>query len=117
MLSSGDVGSTHIKGQKRHLQVAALCYRYRKHRLEILLISSLGQGRWILPKGWPMKHQPDCVTALTEAFEEAGVYGDVSSEPVGQFQYEKQLRKLGKIDCVAQAASTSKVANAIARLL
>ncbi|MEQ8365469.1 MAG: NUDIX hydrolase, partial [Roseicyclus sp.] len=35
-------------------QFAALPFRRKKSGVEILLISSLDSGRWIIPKGWPM---------------------------------------------------------------
>lgn len=54
------------------LQVGALCYRYRKGALEILLITS-SSGNWILPKGWPVKGLDGRDSALREAWEEAGV--------------------------------------------
>ena len=34
-------------------QFAALCYRVRAGKTEILLVTSRGTGRWIVPKGWP----------------------------------------------------------------
>ena len=34
-------------------QFAALCYRIKAGNPEILLITSRGTGRWIVPKGWP----------------------------------------------------------------
>jgi len=41
------------KAGSARLQAAALPFRQRD-RLEILLVSSLDTGRWIVPKGWPM---------------------------------------------------------------
>ena len=32
-------------------QFAALCYRLRNDKPQILLITSRGSGRWIVPKG------------------------------------------------------------------
>lgn len=46
-------------------------------------------GRWIIPKGWPQVGRTLAETALREAFEEAGVRGDVTPEPVGSFNYCK----------------------------
>ena len=38
-------------------QYAALCYRHASDRegIEILVITSRDSGRWVIPKGWPMK--------------------------------------------------------------
>ena len=58
------------------MQYAALCYRFRKdNTLEILLITSRDTGRWVIPKGWPMKGKRAHEVAAGEAYEEAGVKG------------------------------------------
>lgn len=55
------------------LQYAALCYRHLPgYTLEILLITSRDTGRWVIPKGWPMKGGRAHQVAAREAFEEAG---------------------------------------------
>ena len=36
-------------------QVAALPFRIRKGRIEVLLVTSRETKRWLIPKGWPMK--------------------------------------------------------------
>ncbi|WP_284040781.1 NUDIX hydrolase [Phaeovulum sp. NW3] len=72
-----------------HLQVAAICMRKRKGRREVLLISSLGTGRWIVPKGWPMRGRSLAGAALQEAWEEAGIRGRVGAAPIGSYVYEK----------------------------
>lgn len=75
----------------RDHQVAALCYRTAP-RLEILLVTSRETRRWVTPKGWPMKGKRDHAAAAVEAFEEAGVDGVVSEQPLGAFGYEKVLK-------------------------
>ena len=71
-------------------QYAALPYRLNdKGQLEILLISSRDTGRWIVPKGWPIKKCSGPETAETEAFEEAGIKGVVDTKPIGKFDYLK----------------------------
>lgn len=72
-----------------HLQVAALCLRGKGSKKEVLVISSLGTGRWILPKGWPMRGRTLAQAALREAWEEAGVKGSVSEKIVGRYSYDK----------------------------
>ena len=84
-------------------QVAALCYRRRKKKIEILLVKSLGRGNWILPKGWPMDDRSPAKAAATEAFEEAGAKGKIKKKPIGSYRYDKS-RKNGKvIECTALA--------------
>ncbi len=70
-------------------QVAALVYRREMGALQVLVITSRGTGRWIIPKGWPQVGRTLAVTALREAFEEAGVRGEVSQEPIGSYSYCK----------------------------
>ena len=73
------------------LQVAALCYRHKEQGPEVLLLTSRGTGRWILPKGWPEPQFESHVTAGIEAFEEAGVRGEVEPEPFASFKSHKGL--------------------------
>lgn len=72
-------------------QVAALCYRRRHHRLEILMVTSRDTGRWVLPKGWPIPGRGPADSAAREAFEEAGVLGRVGPLPIGSYGYDKRL--------------------------
>ena len=44
----------------------------RRKGLRILLITSRDTGRWVIPKGWPMKNRSDAEAAAREAYEEAG---------------------------------------------
>lgn len=74
-------------------QVAALPYRWSDDRgLEVLLLTSRGTGRFILPKGWPMKGLADSEAAGREASQEAGVKGDLGRDPMGTFSYWKRLK-------------------------
>lgn len=74
------------------LQVAALCHREGKKGREVLLVTSRDTGRWILPKGWPMKDKTCGEAALQEAWEEAGVKSaTVSDDPIGTYSYDKRL--------------------------
>ncbi len=72
-------------------QVAALCWRLRAGAVQLLMVTSRGTGRWIVPKGWQIAGQDAAASALTEAWEEAGVRGTVASDPVGIFNYVKLL--------------------------
>ncbi|QDY68385.1 NUDIX hydrolase [Qingshengfaniella alkalisoli] len=74
------------------IQLAALCYRETQDGLKILLITSRGTGRWIIPKGWPMNGMDGAQAALEEAWEEAGVAeGDVWATPLGDYGYLKEI--------------------------
>ncbi len=80
-----------LSAEGHRQQVAALPWR-RALELEILLVSSLDTGRWIVPKGWPMKGRTSSQTAAREAFEEAGVKGEITPEPIGIYHYDKRKR-------------------------
>lgn len=57
----------------------------------MLLISSRDTGRWVIPKGWPIKGLSLAESAAREAYEEAGLGGQVSKSPIGEFVYGKRL--------------------------
>ncbi|WP_419913549.1 NUDIX hydrolase [Hoeflea sp.] len=84
------------------LQYAALCYRKSGHSFEVLLITSRGSGRWILPKGWAIKNTSDFGTAAVEAFEEAGVIGRIGASPLGTYEFHKWMRGGLPVRCTVQ---------------
>lgn len=73
------------------LQVGALCWRRSRKGLRILLITSRDSGRWVIPKGWPMRNRTDAEAAAREAYEEAGLRGVIGERTVGLYTYEKGL--------------------------
>jgi 8-oxo-dGTP pyrophosphatase MutT (NUDIX family) len=76
------------------VQYAALPYRRSgASRTEVLLVTSRETGRWIIPKGWPIKRKAPHVAAAREARDEAGVVGKISRTPIGCFSYEKRLKR------------------------
>jgi len=72
-------------------QFAALPFRRKKSGIEVLLVSSLDTGRWIIPKGWPMDGMTPWEAAAQEAWEEAGARGRVYSDVLGLYSYSKWL--------------------------
>ena len=72
-------------------QYGAVCWRMRGEKVEVLLITSRDTGRWVIPKGWPMKGKSPAETAAQEAFEEAGVRGTAASVALGVYGYDKAL--------------------------
>jgi 8-oxo-dGTP pyrophosphatase MutT (NUDIX family) len=73
-------------------QYAALPWRRTKAGIEILLITSRETRRWVIPKGWPMITLAAPDAAAQEAFEEAGVRGEIDPTPLGAFRYRKRLK-------------------------
>ena len=66
-------------------QTGVLPYRQREGRVEVLLITSRTRGRWIIPKG---NLEPDRTirdVARAEAYEEAGIRGDLALAALGSY--------------------------------
>ncbi|WP_197278344.1 NUDIX hydrolase [Rhizobium sp. AAP43] len=85
-------------------QFAAICYRRHKKtgELEVLLITSRDTGRWVIPKGWHMAGKQPHAIAEREAFEEAGILGKATRDPIGSYSYLKKLKNGLKVPTRAQ---------------
>lgn len=70
-------------------QSAVIPYRLVGDSLEVLLITSRRGKRWTVPKGVIEPRMTAAASAAKEAFEEAGIRGDVGSVRLGAFEYEK----------------------------
>lgn len=82
-------------------QYAALCHRRTaKGGIEVLLITSRDTGRWVIPKGWPMKGKSGAECALREAYEEAGVEGEPDARCSGLYAYDKVLKDGTRQPCI-----------------
>ena len=84
-------GTVELKKIPEKKQYAALPWREFGGRREVLLISSRDTGRWVIPKGWPIRGLSPPETAAREAYEEAGLGGQISKKPIGKFAYPKRL--------------------------
>ncbi|MBB3385143.1 MULTISPECIES: NUDIX hydrolase [unclassified Rhizobium] len=85
-----------------HEQYAAICYRKAPDcdEAEMLVVTSRESGRWVVPKGWPIKGKKPHEVAAIEAYEEAGVRGKVKKKPFGYFTYLKQLADGNRVPCI-----------------
>lgn len=70
-------------------QSGVVPFRRDGERVEILLITSLRRGRWIIPKGIVEPHLSPEESAAREAEEEAGVRGRVLSPSIGAYEHRK----------------------------
>jgi 8-oxo-dGTP pyrophosphatase MutT (NUDIX family) len=86
------------KGDMRS-QFAALCYRVINDKIQVLMITSRGTGRWIVPKGWPMDGHTPAQSALQEAWEEAGVHGQAQDFCLGLYSYRKIMEGQESLPC------------------
>ncbi len=93
-------------------QIAALPYRKHGEGIEVLLITSRETGRWVIPKGWPMRNLADHNAAKQEAFEEAGIEGKMGKKSMGSYSYNKRM-KSGRM----QAVQVTVYAMEVSRLL
>lgn len=89
-------------------QYAALPWR-RVPRFEILLITSRETRRWVIPKGWPMPGHSAAESAAQEAYEEAGIRGQMAAQALGHYTYSKRRRggakKRFRVDVFAMEVS------------
>jgi 8-oxo-dGTP pyrophosphatase MutT (NUDIX family) len=74
------------------IQYAALPFRVEGRQVQILLITSRGVKRWVIPKGWPIDGLKPPDAAAAEAAEEAGLVGEVEDRPIGSYRYQKRLK-------------------------
>lgn len=70
-------------------QSGVIPFRIQDGVVEVLLITSSGGGRWVIPKGVVEPDLSPAESAAKEALEEAGVDGQVQDRPIGAYQYEK----------------------------
>ncbi|MEX0694682.1 MAG: NUDIX hydrolase [Rhodospirillales bacterium] len=70
-------------------QSAVLAYSIDSGIPKVLLVTSRGRGRWVLPKGHVETGQNAREAALCEAFEEAGIKGQLAETKIGTYSYFK----------------------------
>lgn len=81
-------------GSEPRTQYGAICWRLRGGGgLEVLLVTSRETGRWVIPKGWPIRNLSPEASAAREAWEEAGVKGQPGPHCLGIYSYEKGVGK------------------------
>ncbi|MCK6457696.1 MAG: NUDIX domain-containing protein [Phycisphaerae bacterium] len=77
------------------LQAGAIPFRLdQRGEFDVLLIRRASRRKWNIPKGLVEPDQTAADAALAEAYEEAGVAGELSQSPVGAYVYEKYEHRL-----------------------
>lgn len=73
-------------------QAGVIAYRVVEGRVQVLLVTSRETKRWIIPKGNIGAGLTPAEAAKKEAFEEAGVSGEIEgTAPLGTYTYQKLL--------------------------
>ena len=70
-------------------QSGVIPYRMADGKPEVLLVTSVRRGRWVIPKGVIERHLTAAESACKEAWEEAGVRGHVVGRSIGSYEYSK----------------------------
>ncbi|BAZ09782.1 hypothetical protein NIES4071_15920 [Calothrix sp. NIES-4071] len=84
------------KTKKVLQQSGVIPYRIQNGATEVLLITTRNQQNWVVPKGGVENGMSAPDSAAKEAWEEAGVIGQVNPSQLGSYKYQKN----GKTYCV-----------------
>ncbi|MEL7463772.1 MAG: NUDIX hydrolase [Pseudomonadota bacterium] len=75
--------------RSKRLQSGAICWREGPKGVEVLLVTTRRTGRWTPPKGTRQTGKSLARSAAAEAWEEAGVVGEIDPVPLGRYAYLK----------------------------
>lgn len=70
-------------------QSAVIPFRKSGEKLEILLVTTRKKRKWIIPKGIVEESLSSRQSAAKEAFEEAGIEGELLPNKIGKYTYKK----------------------------
>lgn len=70
-------------------QSGVIPYRMNDGKLEVLLITNRKYQKWVLPKGGIVTGMTPPDSAAKEAWEEAGICGQVKNTKIGCYKYRK----------------------------
>ncbi len=62
----------------------------RRGRMRVLLVKGRGRGGWGVPTGRPTDDREAYLSAALEAFQEAGVIGEIQPDPLASYRYAKE---------------------------
>ncbi len=72
-----------------YCQSAVIPFRREHGELQVMIITSRKNKRWVVPKGIKEPELTAWDSAAKEALEEAGVEGTVATRPAGTYRYDK----------------------------
>jgi len=67
-------------------QFGAIPYSVVQGQAVFLIVTSRRTGRWIFPKGAPIEGKTPWEVAAWETFEEAGIEGEIETQPIGSYR-------------------------------
>jgi 8-oxo-dGTP pyrophosphatase MutT (NUDIX family) len=70
-------------------QSGAVPIHFQSDKPLFLVINNRNKTRWLVPKGIVENGQTPAETAVKEAMEEAGVTGEILTQPLGTYAYRK----------------------------
>ncbi|MBU0559312.1 MAG: NUDIX hydrolase [Bacteroidetes bacterium] len=70
-------------------QSGVIPYKIVDGKIKVLLITSRKGKNWIIPKGIVEKGMSAKVSAVKEAYEEAGILGKAIGSEIGKYKYKK----------------------------
>ena len=77
------------KPENWYFQSAVIPFKTSKGKTEILLIRSRKDKKWIIPKGIIENSLPAAQSAVKEAYEEAGIQGNLLNDKMWNYKYSK----------------------------
>jgi 8-oxo-dGTP pyrophosphatase MutT (NUDIX family) len=72
-------------------QSGAIPYAIVDGRIQFLIVTSRHTRRWIFPKGSPIDGMTASEVAAREAYEEAGIDGEIDTMAIGAYRDEKTV--------------------------
>lgn len=78
------------KTKKVLKQSGVIPYRVKDGKIEVLLVTTSDCKNWVIPKGGICNGMSSPDSAAKEAWEEAGVIGQVHDNQLGTYKYRKQ---------------------------
>jgi 8-oxo-dGTP pyrophosphatase MutT (NUDIX family) len=80
-------------------QFAAVPLMQQGDQVRVMLLTSRGTKRWVLPKGWAEQDLTGPEVAAKEAFEEGGLVGKVQLDSLGTYSYLKEMPQAQAVPC------------------
>lgn len=80
-------------------QFAALPLMRQGKEDQVILRTSRGTKRWVLPKGWAEQDLTGAEVAAKEALGEAGLMGELQPHAIGTYSCLKEMPQIQAVPC------------------